>query len=100
MPLPAVAGFFQTMEIPAPEVSEEDFGFTANGFRPRPEVPDPRQYGWHRIGEIRFYVPSPEEIREQCAAFRRGWTDEESAKRLRLDWRPVAVELQTVNLEV
>lgn len=39
------------------------------------------------------YVPTLEEISQATAELRAGWSDEESAKRLRADWRAQQFDL-------
>jgi hypothetical protein len=42
---------------------------------------EPTQFGWQRVGEIDFYLPSPESIRNECEKIQRSWTPSERYKR-------------------
>jgi hypothetical protein len=44
-------------------------------------VMEPTQFGWQQVGEINFYLPSPESIRTECERIQRGWTPSERDKR-------------------
>lgn len=43
----------------------------------------PPRESWHgaKTGHRKAYLPTPEEIREKCLEFQRGWSDEEREKR-------------------
>jgi hypothetical protein len=42
---------------------------------------DPAQFGWLHEGELDFYLPSPERIREECSLIQAGWSRIERLRR-------------------
>jgi hypothetical protein len=42
---------------------------------------EPTEFGWQRVGDMNTYLPSPEQIREQCEEIQTRWSKRERARR-------------------
>jgi hypothetical protein len=42
---------------------------------------EPKQFGWQRVGKLSIYLPSPDQIRDECEAIQAGWSRSERVKR-------------------
>jgi hypothetical protein len=52
---------------------------------------EPKQFGWQKVGKWSFYLPSPEQIREECAIIQARWSQRERIwRRLRIPDCPAA----------
>jgi hypothetical protein len=42
---------------------------------------EPTEFGWQRVGEMNTYLPSPEQIREECEEIQTRWSKRERDRR-------------------